>query len=66
MISDQIGIRDGLHLLKVRSSLCLEPYLIAAVSTEEADPEGEVEVWTPKRFFEASTRYFQEKIVPEG
>jgi hypothetical protein len=57
LIADGLGVRDGLHLVKVRTSLPLEPYLLAAVTIEDVDPEGKVEGWTLRKFVEASNAF---------
>lgn len=61
LIADGLGVRDGLHLVKVRTSLPLEPYLLAAVTVEDVDPEGTVEVWTLRKFVEASNAFFRQR-----
>ena len=44
--------RDGLHLIKIRGELPLDGFLVAAITSADADPEGVVQVWTPAEFVE--------------
>ena len=46
------GERDGLHLIKIRSELPLDGFLVAAITSVDADPERLVRVWTPAEFVE--------------
>lgn len=61
IIADGLAVRDGLHLVKVHDHLPLEPYLAAAVSVGEVDPEGSIPEWTPRRFLEAANAHFLAK-----
>jgi hypothetical protein len=50
IIQDGLGVRDGLHILKVRQRLPLQPYLIAAISSRNIYPKGEPAPWTLRTF----------------
>ncbi|MHB9027034.1 MAG: hypothetical protein ACYC7E_23100 [Armatimonadota bacterium] len=67
LIRDGLIVRDGLHGAKVHDHLPLDPYLVAAVTPADLDPEGEVTAWTPKSFCLAALEYFStvvEEPVP--
>ena len=59
LIEAGLGIRDGLHLIKVNQSLPLAPYLLAAISVDDVDPDGKVKVWTLKTFVESANQVFR-------
>jgi hypothetical protein len=59
LIVDGLGIRDGLHLIKVRKKLPLVPSLLAAISVDDVDPDGKVKVWTLKTFVESANQAFR-------
>lgn len=54
IINDGLGIRDGLHILKVKDKLPLEKYLLACVEAELFQKKD----WTPSTFTEAANKYF--------
>ncbi len=58
MIADGLVVRDGLHGAKVSDHLPLEPYLLAAVTPADLDPEGTVTAWTPRTFCLGALAYF--------
>jgi hypothetical protein len=62
MIRDGLIVRDGLHGAKVYDHLPLDPYLVAAVTSHDLDPEGEVTAWTPKSFCLAALEYFSSVV----
>jgi len=64
LIRDGLIVRDGLHGAKVHDHLPLTPYLIAAVTPADIDPDGTVTDWTPKSFCFAALEYFA-RIVGE-
>lgn len=61
IIADGLGTRDGLHLIKVLRRLPLAPYLLAAVSVQDLDPEGKIEVWTIRSFVERANEAFRSR-----
>jgi hypothetical protein len=52
IITDRLGTRDGLHVMKVHLRLPLTPYLLAAITVDDIDPEGKIAMWTLKTFVE--------------
>lgn len=62
IIRDGLAVSDGLHLVKVRDHLPLEPYLTAAVIVSDVDLAGDVQTWTPWTFLNASNVWFMEKV----
>lgn len=58
IIKDGYGIRDGLHILKVKDKLSLEKYLIDWVSTESFRKKE----WTPSTFTSEANKYFLERL----
>ena len=58
IIRDGLAVSDGLHTLKVHDHLPLEPYMVAAIGVKDVDPEGAVEVWTPRTFLDAANECF--------
>ncbi|MDP6037438.1 MAG: hypothetical protein QGG64_02715, partial [Candidatus Latescibacteria bacterium] len=63
LIQNEIGIRDGLHTIKVRSKLHLSDYMVAAISVDDVDPSKAVEHWTPRHFFQAANDYFYRQFL---
>lgn len=60
MIRDNIAVRDGLHLLKVKNCLPLADYLLAAISSEDFQEEMK---WTPTLFTEKANQLFFDRYV---
>ncbi len=58
LITDGLAARDGVHPLKVRHRLPLQPYLLAAIGPHDVDPTGEVAVWTPATFVSRANARF--------
>ncbi len=58
IIDDGLAVWDGVHLIKVRDHLPLEPYLLAAMTAETLDPQSLVDQWTPRSFMEAADARF--------
>ncbi len=50
IIESGLGERDGLHLVKIRSELPLDPFLVATITADDADPERLMSRWTPALF----------------
>jgi hypothetical protein len=65
IIRDGLAVSDGLHLLKVHDHLPLEPYLVAAISARDVDPNGEVQTWTPWTFLKAANQDFISRFAVE-
>lgn len=61
IIADSLGTRDGLHLIKVHRRLPLAPYLLAAVSVQDLDPENKIEAWTIRSFVERTNEAFRRR-----
>jgi hypothetical protein len=61
IIADGLGTRDGLHLIKMHRRLPLAPYLLAAVSVQDLDPEGKIEAWTIRLFVERANEAFRRR-----
>jgi len=57
MVHDGMVFRDGLHLIKVKTTLDLAKYMLIAVKPEDLEPEGEIQ-WTPRLFAERSDELF--------
>ena len=65
VIRDGLGVRDGLHLAKVRDHLPLTPYLIHAIGV--ADIQGDrLQEWTPRLFTQEADRAFQQQWRRSG
>ncbi len=63
IITDGLAVRDGMHALKVRDRLPIDPYLRAAVSAADVDPEGRTSSWTPASFLKAANALFHERYA---
>ena len=63
IISDGLGTRDGLHLIKVFELLPLKPYLLEAIGAGEADPENKIKKWTPLTFMEKTNKVFKNSVL---
>jgi hypothetical protein len=61
IITDGLGTRDGLHVMKVHLQLPLVPYLLAAITVDEIDPEGKIATWTPRIFVEKANEAFRDR-----
>lgn len=59
IIEDGLGIRDGLHILKVKKELPLERYLISVVEKDLIEPK---EIWTPTTYTEEANNYFLNSV----
>jgi hypothetical protein len=55
-----IAVRDGLHLVKVRERLPLDPHIVAVITPADLGPEGTTREWTPRTFTEAANARFLE------
>jgi hypothetical protein len=67
IIRDGLGVRDGLHLVKVRNHLRLTPYLLGAVGLEDIAADGPGKDWTPRLFTQQADRSFeQQRCRPVG
>lgn len=58
LIREGLIVRDGVHGAKVHDHLPLDPYLVAAVTVTELDPQGETAVWTPREFCLRALEFF--------
>lgn len=61
IITDGLGTRDGLHAMKVHIQLPLTPYLLAAITVDDIDPEGKVAMWTLRTFVDKANEAFRGK-----
>jgi len=68
IIRDGLGVRDGLHSLKVFQRLPLQPYLIAAIRAQDIQPKGEPATWTLRAFVDQanSALALRMKQEPDG
>lgn len=64
IIEEGLGVRDGLHLMKVQRRLPLHPYLLGAVSVLDLAPLPEGEAWTVRAFVERANAAFHEGNLP--
>jgi hypothetical protein len=62
IIRDGLGVRDGVHQVKVHDHLPLVPYLLGAVTAEDLVLQEPARTWTPRTFTEAADR----QILPGG
>lgn len=58
ILADRLGVRDGVHPLKIKHALPLR-YLEMAVTTEQL---GEEKLWTPTSFTQAANSYFDSTV----
>jgi len=58
IIRDGLAVRDGLHPLKVRDRLPLDPYRAAAIGIRDVDPEQKTRDWTPRTLLDAANVRF--------
>jgi hypothetical protein len=62
IIREGLGVRDGLHLMKVLGRLPLHSFLTAALTVRDLDlPPGRTG-WTPNTFFRAANEEFRRRI----
>jgi len=61
IMRDNLGIRDGLHLIKVHRRLPLRPYLLAAIRVADLDPAGKVANWTLRAFLDQANEAFRRR-----
>jgi hypothetical protein len=61
VVRDGIGVRDGLHLVKVRNHLPLTPYLLGTVGVEDIATGGSGREWTPRLFTQEADRIFEQR-----
>jgi len=62
IIRDGLAVRDGLHSLKVRACLPLNPYLAAAITAAELPPLPAGERWTTALFRDRANEAFEELV----
>lgn len=62
IIRDGLGVRDGLHLVKVRNHLPLTPYLLGAVGSEDVAAGDPGKDWTPRLFAQEADRIFEQRL----
>lgn len=58
IIRDGLAEWDGIHILKIRNKLALEPYLMMAIGSNDIAPENQRNIWTPRTFLEAANEQF--------
>jgi len=61
IIRDGLGVRDGLHLVKVRNHLPLTPYLLGVVGVEDVAAGEPGEHWTPRLFTQQADSVFEQR-----
>jgi hypothetical protein len=59
LIRDGLGVRDGLHVIKVHLRLPLRPCMLGALSPQDLDPPDQVSAWTPRSFVERANAAFR-------
>lgn len=64
IIQTGLGVRDGVHTLKVRDRLPLEQYLIAKVSTDDLPPLASGQQWTTSEFLKRANEAFKRHLAP--
>jgi hypothetical protein len=64
IIADGLCTRDGLHGTKVHIQLPLVPYLLAAITVDDLEPEAKVATWTPRTFVERANEAFRSEVSP--
>ena len=62
IIRSKLGVRDGLHLMKVFDHLPLDPFMIAAIGVGDIDGVGNSQEWTPARFVEQADLAFSDRF----
>ncbi|MCE5237663.1 hypothetical protein LLH23_04135 [bacterium] len=62
IIRDGLAVRDGLHTLKVRDRLPLNPYLAAAIGPADVPPLPDGERWTTTRFRDCANEAFVQRL----
>ncbi len=67
IIRDGLGVRDGLHVLKVYQRLPLQPYLIAVISAaaicaQNIHPKGEPTPWTLRAFVDQANAALRQRM----
>lgn len=62
IIRDGLMVRDGIHMHKVRDRLPLKPYLVAAITPADVDPDCKVAEWTPRSFLTRASEFFAERF----
>jgi hypothetical protein len=60
IIRDGLGVRDGLHLMKVHQRLTLQPYLLAAIAANDIDPRHE-KSWMIREFVDKANEVFRSR-----
>jgi hypothetical protein len=65
IIHDGLAVRDGLHPLKVRDRLPLNPYLIAAITVADLPPLPEGQRWKTTLFLQQANVHFT-KMLKDG
>jgi hypothetical protein len=61
IIRNGLGVRDGLHLIKVYQRLALQPYLLATIDANDIDPQHEKQ-WAIKEFTEKANVVFRDLV----
>ena len=63
IIADGLGVRDGVHTMKVHRRLPLENYLAVVVTRDDVRLEKDEKHWTPKLFAEKADRRFEKLLA---
>ena len=61
IIRDGLGVRDGLHLVKVRDHLPFTPYLLGTVGVQDIAAGAPGKEWTPRLFTQEADRIFEQR-----
>ena len=62
IIADGLAVRDGVHVLKVRDTLPLEPYLVLTVFAEDVALPPGAPHWTPTLFSTQADAYARQRL----
>lgn len=62
IIQDGLGVRDGLHILKVHQRLPMHPYLICAIRAQDIHPEGEIVPWALRAFVDQANAALRQRM----
>ena len=62
IIERNLGVRDGLHSIKVHNKLPLNPFFITAITINDIDSENKIIEWTPSSFYQAANKEFYKRM----
>ncbi|MEN6305432.1 MAG: hypothetical protein ABFD96_22100 [Armatimonadia bacterium] len=65
IIQAGLAVRDGLHTLKVRDRLPLQPYLVAKIGVDDLPPLASGQPWTTTEFLRRANGLFESRLGPQ-